>query len=163
MRLAAEVKFMHKPRPRIICAKMAETDADAEEYEQGYPMSDEDRAIPRTAEDFEREINEYTASDAFAFDVAQAIPTAEATPSPLDSFGDNLWRILHSKLLDNKTEFDEQCQAGFSTATQATDAANQFAGLRLTWSRKPPQSQMDMKVAYRIPGDGQKYQRLVGC
>jgi hypothetical protein len=134
-----------------------------EEFEQAYPMSDAYRAIPRTAEDFEREIDEYTASDAFAVDVAQAIATAEATPSPSDSYCDDLWRELYSEVLDNKTEFDEQCQAGFTTATQATDAANKYAGLRLTWSRKPPQSQMDMKVANRIPGGGQSYQRLVGC
>ncbi len=118
--------------------------------------------VSRTAEDFEREIDEYTSSDIFAVDVAEAIATSQNEVSPSVSSIEALWSELATEDEPILSEFDEG-QAGFVSAEKAIDAANQYAGLRLTWSRKPPQSQMDMSVANRILGDGQKYQRLVGC
>ena len=135
----------------IICAKMS-------------AASDEiiESRVSRTAEDFEREIDEYTSSDIFAVDVAEAIATSQNEVSPSVSSIEALWSELATEDEPILSEFDEG-QAGFVSAEKAIDAANQYAGLRLTWSRKPPQSQMDMSVANRILGDGQKYQRLVGC
>jgi len=132
----------------IICAKMS-------------AAADEIIAprVSRTAEEFEQEIDEYTSSDRFAVDVAEAIAISETEVSPSVSSIEAIWSEVASEDAPVLSEFDE-CQAGFVSAEKAIDAANKYAGLRLTWSRKPAQSQTDRSVANRIPGDGQKYQRL---
>ena len=124
---------------------------------------DDDTAVLATSEaDFEKEIAEYVASAEFEIDTVQAIAeTEESTKSLLQALcAQAIWDDVCDESSNN--EFDVECQTGFSTAAQVIDATNTWAGLRFQWSRKPPQSQADLSVPNRIPGEGQRYQRLVG-
>ena len=130
-------------------------------------MSDDgEPVLPTSAADFEKEIAEYVESAEFRSDVIEAIAESDTTPNSMfqaltvEAIWDDVSATITSD--SGNEEFDAECETGFTTAGQAIDATNKWAGLRLQWSRKPPQSHADLNVANRIPGDGQRYQRLVG-
>ncbi len=118
-----------------------------------------------TANDFEKEIADYIASDSWIPDVYLAT-TSVATPVGNDDriLIDQLWNQVISEGSSEmaSANFEATFASGFSSARLAICAANDFTSTKFTWSKKPPQSKADLAVMGRIPGEDQKYQRLVG-
>ena len=118
-----------------------------------------------SANDFEQEIADYIASDAWIPDVYLAT-TPAATPVDGDNriVIDHLWNqvISEGSTEMGSADFEATFASGFSSAKLAIRAANDFTSTKFTWSKKPPQSKVDLAVMGRISGEDQKYQRLVG-
>lgn len=121
--------------------------------------------VPVSANDFEQEIADYIASDAWIPDVYLATPAPTAA-TPVDDriLVDQLWNQVISEGSTEMASADFQATfaSGFSSAKLAIRAANDFTSTKFIWSKKPPQSKADLAVKGRISGEDQKYQRLVG-
>jgi hypothetical protein len=128
--------------------------------------SEQQEHVAATANDFEKEIADYIASDRWIPDMYLATTPAATTPVGNDDrhLIDKLWDQVISEGSSEmaSADFDATFASGFSSARLAICAANDYTSTKFTWSKKPPQSKADLAVMGRISGEDQKYQRLVG-
>jgi hypothetical protein len=126
------------------------------------PTPEQDAELDEGTRDFDKEIEDYIASDNWLPDIYTASTPVSGHEQIVI---DRLWEEVAAEATDGQThgsDFEETFASGFISAKLAMQAAKDYTRFKLSWSKTPPQSKVDLNVVGRIQGEDQKYQRLIG-